>query len=199
MAFCGNHWWHLSTLAQVTLLWSSQPQAYSSFQCLHPFGVCFALMKMTFQLERFYHCNDKKGMVLIATNLLSIPTYRWRLRPSYFWWKKRGQDISLKEFCGPLFSGAKCHAWSGKEFFGLRWMWNAKDAELFKITVRVRILMAWKKSTGLESSRQFFAFAPFARSHAVSQDAFSYFLIVIHKGNCSKLLKVLEVTFFIKT
>ena len=59
--------------------------------------------------------------------------------------------------------------------------------------------MAWKKSTGLESSRQFFAFAPFARSHAVSQDAFSYFLIVIHKGNCSKLLKVLEVTFFIKT
>ena len=170
--------------------------SFSSIRCL----LCFDENdENNVSIGKILSFQDKKGKVLIATNLLSIPTYRWRLRPSYFWWKKRGQDISLKEFCGPLFSGAKCHAWSGKEFFGLRWMWNAKDAELFKITVRVRILMAWKKSTGLESSRQFFAFAPFARSHAVSQDAFSYFLIVIHKGNCSKLLKVLEVTFFIKT
>ena len=167
-----------------------------------PFGVYFALTKMTkitFQLERFYHFKIRK-----VRYWLQPISYRSLLIGDVcdhhtFGEKSEGRILVWKSSADLYFPVQSVMHDQEKSFFGLRWMWNAKDAELFKITVRVRILMAWKKSTGLESSRQFFAFAPFARSHAVSQDAFSYFLIVIHKGNCSKLLKVLEVTFFIKT
>ena len=68
VAFCGNHWWHLSSKILVTLLCSSQSQSLLirrvvSVSVFLPFGVYFALTKMTkitFQLERFYHFKIRK-------------------------------------------------------------------------------------------------------------------------------------------